>query len=249
MFELKDNEWLEITTRVMKSVELPAPEFDYDITIQSTDLTNDGVIDYVVNFRPAPWDEFDVPNQGRDFGTVISNHTGTWGSLPMVEFGENFSASENHKSVESIEFVNGVLFGAWFGSCGRPCGAHIYRWSETDQRFEGTEATKRQSQEFGRPACMDFQYTWSLPLTECQAGSPVSYLQVALGSLGYEISDDGYFGPATRFAVQYYQRLNGIQATGNVDFETWKSLFEGVALPGFDLNGDQVIAPEELSGT
>jgi hypothetical protein len=249
LFEFEGESWVEVSNETYGTFNLPPAEHDYRIQIQSSDLTEDGAIDYVVNFSPAPWDLFDVPNQGRDHGTVISNHGGPWRSLPMVEVDSNFIKSSEHSSVESIQLVDGTLFGQWFGSCGRPCGTHIYKWDNAYGLLEGQEATKRQARFFGRPTCIDFTPNYVLPLKLCDEGQPVGYVQDALNALGYELSYDQLFGPGTRFAVQYYQRVNSIRATGEVDFETWKSLFEGVGLPGFDLDGDGVIAPEELSGT
>lgn len=222
---------------------------DYEITIQSGDLTGDGSVEFIVRFRPAPWDVIDAPNQGRNFGSVMSCDEGDCRSLPFWEPDTYSAGGRNHSSVEYIEWIDGTLFATWYGSCGRPCGLLVYEWVPTYGRLEGKEATERQRQETERSTCVDFRANSDLPLALCDAGALVALVQQQLQESGYGIDADGYFGIDTRLALKLYQKARGILATGEVDRDSWIKMFSKVMLPGDDLNGDGVITPDELRGT
>lgn len=243
LFQFVEGEWAEITSSVESRFDVPTTEFEYDITIQSVDITNDGAIDYIVNFAAAPWHLLDVPNQGRDYGTVISWHGGQWGSLT---FTDPYGGGDLYTSVEHIEYFNGALVGDWYGSCGRKCGKLIYSWIGGAEQLLGKEASPSQVRALPKPWCTAFSYNENLPLRRCDEGRGVTYVQEALNRLGYELQPDGYFGNSTRFSVKYFQRLNGIRATGVVDSDTWAKLFAGTTLPGNDLNGDGLVTPNEF---
>lgn len=245
-FEVETSQWREVTDEVIDLFDTPPSEIEYDIRIQSVLITNDDAIDYVVNFSPAPWDLFDAPNQGRDWGTVLSGHGGQWRS---VAFADPYGGELNeYTSVEHIVYESGALFGSYYGSCGRPCGLLIYSWIPIRQRLEGVEALEDEVAELPKSSCVLFNYNDYLPLKRCDEGQGVSSVQQVLAGLNYQIEPDGYFGDATRFAVQHYQRSKSIRATGQVDTETWAALFEGIGLPGHDLNGDGLVTPNEFSG-
>ncbi len=220
-------------------------EFDYDITIQSALITDDSAMDFVVRYDPAPWDLFDIPNQGRSWGTVISGQGGQWKS---VEFTDPYGDGSPYKSVEYIEYVNGALLGQWYGSCGRPCGMLVYTWLGGSQQLSGTEATKSQKSQLSKRNCADFSYAGTLPIGKCSQGLAVEYVQRFLNDLGYELDADGYFGSGTEFAVKYFQRQNSLRVTGLVELETWKALLNGSSLPGYDMDGNGVVTPEEFPG-
>jgi hypothetical protein len=154
-----------------------------------------------------------------------------------------------YTSVESIRYENGALFGQHYGSCGRPCGLLIYSWIGGQGRLEGVEAMEEEAAALPKRWCTTFTFNETLPIKRCNEGFPVQLIQDSLNALGYELEADGYFGDGTRFAVQHYQRSNGIRASGQVDTDTWRALFDGANLPGVDLNGDGVVAPNELSGS
>jgi len=221
---------------------------DYDTTIQSVDLTGDGSVEFIVRFRPAPWDLIDAPNQGRSFGSVISCDEGVCRPLKFWE-PPSFGTDGIHYTVEYIEYIDGVLFAQWYGTCGRPCGLLIYEWVEDYDWLEGREASDRQKKETQRLNCIEFRFNFDLPLVLCDEGQPVQMVQAELYGFGYEVDADGYFGVDTRLAVKLYQKAVGIRATGEVDKETWSRLFAGMILPGTDIDGDGVITPSELSGT
>ena len=247
LFKYSNSEWNEVTEEFVSYFDIPSDELDYDITIQSLRVTDDDALDFVVNFRPAPWDVLEAPNQGRDHGTVISGQGGLWRS---IAFFDPYGDQLEYTSVEHIEHAFGALFGNWYGSCGRPCGLLIYEWVPGLSRLEGKEAGPAQREAFNSKLnCAGFVFNENFPLKLCQEGSAVRLVQEVLVELGYEIEADGYFGKGTEFALKYFQRLEGIRATGKVDEATWKVMFEGIGLPGNDLNGDGIVGPNELSGT
>jgi hypothetical protein len=245
LFQFQDSVWKDITADVVDVFDIPKTGLDYDVRIQSVLITNDDAIDYVVNYTPAPWHVLDAPNQGRDWGTVLSGQDGMWRSVAFVDpYGDMIE----YTSVESIRYENGALFGNYYGSCGRPCGLLIYSWIGGQGRLEGVEAMEEEAAALPKRWCTTFSYNESLPIKRCNEGFPVQVIQDALNGLGYELEADGYFGDGTRFAVQHFQRSKDIRASGQVDKDTWRALFEGSGLPGNDLNGDGLVTPDEFSG-
>jgi hypothetical protein len=221
---------------------------DYDVTIQSVDLTGDGSVEFIIRFRRAPWEGLNAPNQGRDFGSVLSCDNGDCRSLPFWEPPDYTAGGSEHYTVEYIKSIDGTLFATWFGTCGRPCGDLIYEWVPAYGRLEGKEATERQKKEMERLNCIEFRFNDDLPLQLCDEGLPVESVQGQLQRSGYDIDRDGYFGIDTQLAVKLYQREHGIRATGVVDVATWTEMFKNVILPGWDLNGDGVVTPNEFPG-
>ena len=247
LFKLSDSGWQEVTDEFQRYFDIPTEDLDYNITIQSLRITDDDAFDFVVNYEVAPWDALQAGNQGRDHGTVLSGQGGLWRS---VAFYDPFGDGSEYTSVEHIEFFSGALFGNWYGSCGRPCGLLIYEWVPGLNRLEGEEAGPAQKAAFeSRLNCANFDFNESFPLGLCQEGTAIRLVQEVLVNQGYTIDADGYFGKGSEFALKVYQRANGIRATGRVDEATWKLMFEGVGLPGNDLNGDGFVGPDELSGT
>ena len=241
LFAYRDMEWVDIGGSTADQLldplginGLEPGSLDYGVEITSVDLTGDGSVEYIVNYTPAEWDITDVPNQGRPFGWILSFDAGEPENLMFWEPYGN----EEHFSVQYIKYVDGVIFGAWFGSCGRPCGLMIYRWESANNRLEGVEATEKQKSQIP-DACIDFKFSVGTPLSICDEGAQVSMVQEAVSLAGFSIGIDGYFGESTKLAVQFYQRANGIRATGIVDWETWNELFN-IYLSGADLNGDEI---------
>ena len=255
LYKFSGGSWIDIPGDDLTSLNplsrlgLDPRSLDYDITIQSIDLTGDGSVDFIISFRPAPWDRLDAPNQGRYFGSVLSCDEGDCRSLPFWEPVDYTAGGTNHFTVEYIEWIDGTLFASWFGSCGRPCGLLIYEWVSAYDRFEGKEANDRQRKETERLNCIDYRYSFELPLALCDKGPPVEMVQSQLQTFGYNFEVDGFFGADTRLAVKLFQKAQGIRVTGEVDAATWRMLFEGMMLPGHDLNGDGYVDPSELSGT
>lgn len=85
----------------------------------------------------------------------------------------------------------------------------------------------------------------ALPLTPCVEGLGVSKMQEALIGFGYSIDADGYYGPGTARAVQEFQADAGLPPTGTCDAATWLAIVG--EQPGFDLDGDGVIGPNEIA--
>ena len=180
-------------------------------------------------------------NQGRDFGTVISGEGGTWRSLPMTEV---YNPKSEHTSVEHIEFFNGGLFGDWYGSSGR--GTLVYSW--VGDILEGVDATGSQTKSLPKPWCSVYEFKWTLPIKRCDKGQPVQMIQESLNAIGYELIADEFFGNGTKFSIKYFQWSNELKITGEVDIETWRLLFKDAQLPGYDLDNNGVVTPDELSG-
>ena len=57
--------------------------------------------------------------------------------------------------------------------------------------------------------------------TPCES---IAGLQRVLSSLGYQVTDDGQFGPGTEAAVMAFQADYGLPVTGIIDPETWYTL-------------------------
>jgi len=63
-------------------------------------------------------------------------------------------------------------------------------------------------------------------LEQGDRGADVTRLQQALRNRGQSLRADGQFGPATKGAVEDFQRAEGLPATGVVDADTWARLEE-----------------------
>lgn len=254
LYQYLDGAWSDIPGDDLSQLDplgstgMEIGSLDYDVTIQSLDLTGDGSVEFIIRFRPAPWDLIDAPNQGRNFGSVLSCDDGDCRSLPFWEPPDYTDGGREHYTVEYIEWIDGTLFATWYGTCGRPCGLLIYEWVPAYGRLEGKEATERQKREIERLNCIEFRFNFDLPLQLCDEGTPIEYVQGELQASGYDVDFDGYFGIDTQLALKLYQKERGIRATGIVDLATWTEMFKGRMLPGWDLNGDGVITPNEFSG-
>ena len=255
LYHFVDGVWSDIPGDDLSQLDplgrigLEIGSLDYDVTIQSVDLTGDDSVEFIIRFRPAPWYVMDAPNQGRNFGSVLSCDGGNCRSLPFWEPPEYSDGGREHFTVEYIEWIDGTLFATWYGTCGRPCGLLIYSWQASEGRLEGREASERQKRETERLDCIEFRFNYYLPLRLCDEGPPVEMIQAELQAFGYGIDADGYFGVDTQLAVKLYQKATGIRATGEIDKETWVAMFQDRILAGNDLNNDGVITPNELSGT
>lgn len=94
--------------------------------------------------------------------------------------------------------------------------------------------------------CPSYGYVFELPVTRCTQGLPVSYVQNRLAELGYGVTADGFFGEGTAAAVRVFQADAGLAVDGVVGSATWRAIGGGFGLPGYDLNGDGMITPEEI---
>ncbi|WP_297639248.1 peptidoglycan-binding domain-containing protein [uncultured Clostridium sp.] len=59
-----------------------------------------------------------------------------------------------------------------------------------------------------------------------EAGWVVQTAQFALQSHGYNISADGYYGPATKDAIIKFQKSKGLAADGIIGNATWQALYK-----------------------
>lgn len=228
------------------ALDVPNADRDWDIVIQSKQITDDGALDFVVNFGISPLVGTAGTNYGRDWGTVISGDGGTWKSLTFTDL----YSGDSYTSIDHIEYTDGALLGDWYGSTGR--GTLEYSWESAASRLVGVNATRMQVEETRRPYCASWEFNDLLPIGPCQEGYGVMEIQTRLFYLDYQysaIEADGYYGRNTEYAIKYFQATVGLRSTGIVDLQTWRELTGNVNLPGTDLNGDGVITPNELSGT
>ena len=89
-----------------------------------------------------------------------------------------------------------------------------------------------------------YEFRDFLPLVACTQGFGVTLMQEALIEARYTLEADGYFGQSTADAIQDFQAQNGLDPSGEADVETWGALVG--ERPGYDINGDGVIGPNEI---
>ncbi|MEP1123959.1 MAG: peptidoglycan-binding domain-containing protein [Ilumatobacter sp.] len=96
--------------------------------------------------------------------------------------------------------------------------------------------------------CSTYEIAFDLPLRQCSEGRTVRYAQEQLAERGYldPLAVDGLYGADTASAVFRFQQDANLVADGTIGTNTWNLLLVGVGLPGIDLNGDDVIQPDEL---
>ena len=94
------------------------------------------------------------------------------------------------------------------------------------------------------PSCDTYSSNDQYPIRRCDEGYAVFMIQNALVSHGYTVDVDGYFGPGTEQAVRDFQRNAGLEADGLVGRNTWPTLVG--QQPGWDLDGNGVIDPDEV---
>lgn len=252
LYSFDGSKWNEVDSSRLAGLnpiageELGLDQIVYDVSIESHDITGDGSVEYIVNFRPAGWQVNEAPNQGRNFGVVVSCDRGECKELPFWEPADFSNGAAEHLNVETIRLIDNQLIASWYGTCGRPCGTLVYTWSTERSRLEGREADKLESQKFSAPVCPDFQPNYYVNLRLCDEGQAVEIVQASLRKAGFTIRTDGAFGLDTRLALQLHQRSNSLVASGEVDKATWTLLTRGLNLPGSDLNQDGVITPDEL---
>lgn len=85
-------------------------------------------------------------------------------------------------------------------------------------------------------------------VSEGADGPDVESIQERLNELGYYVSDDGTFGPATTSAVKYFQRMNGLTDDGNVGNDTREALYSRDAEPSAEYGRDSSSSNDSDSG-
>ena len=80
-----------------------------------------------------------------------------------------------------------------------------------------------------KPAAADGCYTWSDSLSEGASGDDVRELQIRVSGYpesGEELAIDGEFGPATKAAVERFQKAYDLKASGTADQATFDKIYE-----------------------
>lgn len=99
------------------------------------------------------------------------------------------------------------------------------------------------------PSCADYPTFYSgFPVTPCVGGMAVYAIQSRLNELGYQVDENGNYGPSTADAVARFQRDQGYVPDGVTGERTWSLLFSGAPpdVLSTDVNGDGQITPDEV---
>jgi len=83
------------------------------------------------------------------------------------------------------------------------------------------------------------------PIQRCDHGFGVFGTQLMLARRGFDIEVDGYFGPATEYAVRQFQASASLEVDGLIGPATWTALYDE-SLPGVDNNDNGMVDPWEL---
>jgi hypothetical protein len=208
-----------------------ATTFDPEIAVDQhwiDDVTDDGDPEIILNWY------YDGGN--RSFGQVISASSPdcNWRYLSLVD---GFGDSEVIDNLAVVE--DGQLGGSGFidGSGGR-VGLQM-KWEAPFGLFVAMPLK-------GEKFCNGLTESFDLPLSNCSEGWAVRMAQESLVDRGAKIDTDGQYGPATQLAILTFQKSLGIQLTGQLDGETWASLFPAGSDEFPDYDGDGVSSPREI---
>lgn len=208
-----------------------ATTFDPEIAVEQhwiDDVTGDGDPEIILNWY------YDGAN--RSFGQVISASSPdcNWRYLSLVD---GFGDSE---LIDNLTLVgDGLLEGSGFlNGYGGRAGLRL-NWESQLGLFVAMPLE-------GEKFCNDLTESFDLPLSSCSESWAVRMAQESLVERGAEIDTDGQYGPATQLAVLRLQQSLGIQLTGQIDGETWASLFPAGSDEFPDFDGDGVSSPREI---
>lgn len=77
-------------------------------------------------------------------------------------------------------------------------------------------------------------------------GTLVKQAQLALAARHYPLLGTGYFGPATKLAVEAFQTSQGLKSTGIIDDATWTSLAKAVLITAIEKSSKDIATPPWL---
>lgn len=205
--------------------------FDPEIAVEDhwvKDVTGDGNPEIILNWF------YDGGNRG--FGQVISAEEPgcTWHYISAVD------GCGDSEVIDNLSVISdGNLQGSGFIDCsGGRVGTQL-EWNE-DLGIFVTRPLE------GEKFCNGLTESFDLPLSNCSKGWAVKMAQDSLIDRGSQIDADGQFGPATQLAILNLQKLLGIQLTGQLDGDTWSSLFPPGSEEYPDYDGDGVSSPREI---
>lgn len=208
-----------------------ATTFDPGVFVEQhwiADVTSDGEPEIILNWF------YDGGN--RSFGQVVSASSPecTWHYLSTIE------SCGDSEVVDNLTYVpNGQLQGSGFINCSGERAGMKLTWDPVLGVFIAGPLD-------GEKYCNGLTETIDLPLSTCSESWAIQMAQRVLVERGAQIDTDGQYGPATQLAVLRLQQSLGIQLSGQLDGETWASLFPAGTDEYPDFDGDGVSSPREI---
>jgi peptidoglycan hydrolase-like protein with peptidoglycan-binding domain len=135
------------------------------------------------------------------------------GTLPFDLYGTFYSAEVLDVEGDGIFEIEVDINDCTPDCAGGGHTFHLYRWN-------GTQYVE----DLARNDCAEYVPNEQLPLTLCDKGDLVLQVQQVLAASGYEVTPDGFFGPATDAAVREFQADHGLEAHGIIGNATWAAL-------------------------
>ncbi len=208
-----------------------ATTFDPEIAVDQhwiDDVTGDGDPEIILNWYSD--------GGNRSFGQVISANSPDciWHYLPVVD------GCGDSEVIDNLTVVgDGQLEASGFIDCS---GGRVGLRMNWQAPFGLFIAMPLEGEKF----CNGLTESFDLPLSNCSESWAVRMAQESLVGRGAKIDTDGQYGPATQLAVLTFQQSLGIHLTGQLDGETWASLFPSGTDEFPDYDGDGVSSPREI---
>lgn len=165
-----------------------------------------------------------------DNSAVDSTYQPQTGDIILLETNNTYSDGPDHTAlVASVS--NGTVYTVEGNISGNKVGERSYSasaskiWGYCNPAYSGspilpTPTTDNYNPDNHAQPTRDIWYQ----STNTMTGDDVSWIQAVLYQLGYGVSVDGSFGPATKAAVQQFQSNNGLTVDGSVGPATRQAL-------------------------